>query len=229
MTTTEIELRNPEAAATIRGIERAVMLPEGSVHPLGFELTDVEMTFDEWHAFGVRLSTAQNWTRWALGDWWNWGTGLFGEDMTTAVVGSDEDRMGALLDQVDLSPETIKMYARVCEAVARSRRRADLKFRHHAAVYKLEPAEQDVWLQRAADEKWTSDRLREEMRALKTGDNAVLPPADDNGGTVGPSRLDQAIGIITASHQQARPTGFGAYEVSEEIHAQWSAFLGNDE
>lgn len=66
------------------------------------------------------------------------------------------------------APETLKKAAWVCRHVAPERRRgAPLTFGHHIEIAGLSPTDQEIWLDRAEDEKWTTKQLRAEIRKSK--------------------------------------------------------------
>ncbi len=66
------------------------------------------------------------------------------------------------------APATLKQAAWVCRHVAVERRRGlPLTFGHHIEVAALSPTDQEIWLDRAEDERWTTKQLRAEIRKSK--------------------------------------------------------------
>ena len=65
------------------------------------------------------------------------------------------------------SPETLKRAAWVCRHIDRSRRHEALSFGHHIEVAGLSPTDQEIWLDRAEDERWSTKQLRAEIRKSK--------------------------------------------------------------
>lgn len=111
-----------------------------------------EPTFEQWDKFGGFLSHAEGAVHWWIGDWLNYGERRWGEDHAQAV------------DQTGFSDDTIYHDKWVAEHVEVCRRRQTLSWSHHAQVAKLEPAEQDYWLDLAETNAWTRSELRSEMR-----------------------------------------------------------------
>lgn len=75
------------------------------------------------------------------------------------------ERYSQVVEATGLVYETISNYAYVCRQVAPSRRRESLRFSHHEAVARFEPAEQDRWLDDAERNRWSRDQLREAIKA----------------------------------------------------------------
>jgi len=63
--------------------------------------------------------------------------------------------------------ETVKVYAWVVKQFPPVRRLTELDFSHHLEVASLEPADQDILLARAQEERWSSRELREAVREYK--------------------------------------------------------------
>lgn len=112
-----------------------------------------ETTLEQWEAIGRYLGEIHSRARFYIGDWLNFGEGLY------------EDRYAQAMEATGLGYDTVRNYASICHRVARSRRRKELRFGHHEAVAKLSPAQQRRWLAAAVGGGWTRDRLREEIRA----------------------------------------------------------------
>lgn len=110
-------------------------------------------TRKEWAEVGVGLLQARETTYWALGDWLNWGTEVWGDALTVAV---------------NLCPEknasSLRQWAWVCKNVPPSRRRPTLTFTHHREVASMTEADQVLWLDRAVQHEWSYQDLRQNIR-----------------------------------------------------------------
>lgn len=138
--TTELSTERASAQFTPTGL----LIPEG-------------MTFEQWEEIGNSLAGIEQARQWWVGDWVNYGEARYGEKYTQA------------LDATGLAYQTLMNAASVARKVEISRRRENLSWSHHEAVAKLDPAEQDRWLDRAASERLTRAEVR---AALKPGDEA---------------------------------------------------------
>ena len=72
-----------------------------------------------------------------------------------------------IVDETRYSISTLQNFMWVAERVRPNGRWDTLTFDHHSSVAKLEPSEQDEWLNRAATSGWSAHRLREELRGPK--------------------------------------------------------------
>lgn len=206
------------------GIETAGGLPKGSVRLLGLELGHHEMTFPEWESLGRIIGTARRWSAFALGDWLNFGEGLFGEEAAQAVEGHPADRYDVAHRVTGLEQGTLRNYASVCGRVALSRRRVELDFGHHDAVSALENDKQDYWLQRAIDESMTREDLRRAIRGADENDGDGPLPL----GEVVLSRADRLDQIAHAIWHQAQPLGDGRVAIPDELYSQVGALVGEE-
>ncbi|WP_207957812.1 LmbU family transcriptional regulator [Streptomyces sp. YIM 98790] len=111
------------------------------------------LSFDDWERAGRQLSGLVNSSSWWLGDWL-----VYGKDHYT-----DRYEMG--IRAAGLQYQTLRNYAWVSRRFELSRRRAALSFQHHAELASLPVAEQEKWLDRAEQMKWTSKQLRNAIRA----------------------------------------------------------------
>lgn len=154
---TDLALRQRELFAPI---EKAASLPEGSLSFVGLTLTDVDLPYDEWEEIGRKLGHVHRWSAFALGDWLNFGTAVYGEEAFNATEGTIGDRYDLATRVTGLAYRTLVNYASICGRIAVSRRRVELPFSTHEPVAALPPDEQAVWLQRAVDHSWTKHELR---------------------------------------------------------------------
>lgn len=224
--TTALERRE---RALFQDIEQAANLPKGSISLVGLKLTDPDMKFKEWETLGHALGALRRWTSWAIGDWYIFGEALYGQDASQATDSTRADRMDALMRVTGLAPATLANYASICQRIALSRRRVELDFGVHEPVASLEPDEQTEWLQRAIDEGWGRDELRNAIREAKSPAAApadspvVLDPVPD--GLTMAERIEQAARLV---YHQAQRASNGDVVVPAEPWAQLGAALGEE-
>lgn len=72
-----------------------------------------------------------------------------------------------------LSVGSVKNRVSVSSSVEPSRRRDDLSFAHHATVASMAPADQEMWLKSAAEEKWSDRKLRALIKQHREAANGV--------------------------------------------------------
>ena len=106
----------------------------------------------EYEALGALLGTMHKTVCWAIGDFILGGEALFGE------------RAYQLCESLSISEESRSQYVRVALAISPERRRPELTWSHHRAVYSLPPSEADHWLALAVDNGWTKRELEGQMR-----------------------------------------------------------------
>ena len=124
------------------------------------------MSFGDWAAVGRRLAHVTSHATWALGDWLLFGERTFGNRYRTAV------------EATDLDYQTLRNYAWVAGSFAPHRRRGELSFQHHAEVAALSEAEQDLWLNRAIQGRWSRNELRRRLKRHRAGATEPYgPPA----------------------------------------------------
>jgi hypothetical protein len=112
-----------------------------------------QLSFEKWLGIGRQLSAVVTSSAWCLGDWL-----VFGE---SAYNG----RYREAIEQTSLDYKTLRNYAWVTRRFPLSRRRDSLSFGHHAEVAALPECEQDYWLRKAEDRRWSRNQLRREVRA----------------------------------------------------------------
>jgi hypothetical protein len=118
--------------------------------PVGAALSD-GLSFEEWLSVGRRLLPSSNASAWWIGDWLAYGEWRYGHKYRIAV------------ERLQLDYDRIRDYVYVASRVGKGVRRADLSWRHHRLVAKLDPAEQLDWLARAAEQKWSTRELAEAL------------------------------------------------------------------
>jgi hypothetical protein len=111
------------------------------------------------------------------------------------------ERYRFVLDELEVSYDRVKDYAYAASNVPVAIRRADLSWNHHRVVAKLVPAEQEIWLARAADERWSyrelRDHIAEELALPAANDHQVLEQVRF---TVAPDRLERWQAAAERAH-----------------------------
>lgn len=110
------------------------------------------LPFESWLIIGRELSEICTSSAWCLGDWL-----VYGEE---TYAGRYRDA----IEQTSLDYQTLRNYAWVVKRFSPSRRRDTLSFGHHAEVAALPEPEQDFWLRKAEEVRWSVKRLRREVR-----------------------------------------------------------------
>lgn len=147
--TTEIAVREGGSiAATVREFG-------AHMEPNGLTLLKDEVTPEKLEGLFLFLGRSHELIRWAIGDAIFQGDAIFGE-----AVWQYQEILG-------LSTESKRQYERVAGAIQLRRRRSELTWSHHRAVYAMEPADQDAWLQRAVDERWTKAELEDAIKQAR--------------------------------------------------------------
>jgi N6-adenosine-specific RNA methylase IME4 len=126
----------------------SITLP-GSRSKTGLQLPD-NLTIKQWEECGRVLCEVESASQWWLGDWWNHGSKKYGERYKAVAEGIFGDR----------SFQTLANYGWVAGSVTTSRRREVLSFKHHAEVAALKPAVQTYWLDKAIENRWSSNELK---------------------------------------------------------------------
>lgn len=120
------------------------------------------LAYAEWQHALEQIVAIGDASAWMLGDIlayceWNYG-----------------DKYRAIVDELEVAYHSARDYAYVAGNVPAAVRRPDLSWAHHRVVAKLVPAEQEIWLARAVDERWTFRELRDaiaEERGLPAASN----------------------------------------------------------
>lgn len=124
------------------------------------------MPLDEWKRLGQQIFLINDSSAWWLGDWLVYGQVTF------------PDRYRRAVRETSLDYQTLRNYAWVARNICPNRRRAGLSFQHHAEVVALPENEQDSWLGKAEELRWSRNQLRgaiRDSRALPDARNAVAP------------------------------------------------------
>ncbi|MFD8733536.1 LmbU family transcriptional regulator [Streptomyces sp. NPDC059618] len=125
-----------------------------------------------WERIGANLRELVNSSAWWLADWLLYGEATYGWR-----------RYKEAIERTGLDYQTLRNYAWVARRFEHHRRRDSLSFAHHAEVTRLSPPEQDYWLRRAEQQKWSRNELRRAVRAglAAQSDEAGIRPAADTG------------------------------------------------
>ncbi len=113
------------------------------------------LPFGAWEHVGKQILLIADSSTWWLGDWLVFGEDRFPDRYLRAVSGTR------------LNYGTLRNYAWVARRFEVSRRHDGLSFHHHLEVAALPEAEQDLWLNRAEELKWSKNKLRSELRASR--------------------------------------------------------------
>ncbi|WDZ85075.1 LmbU family transcriptional regulator [Micromonospora cathayae] len=175
--------KHPAGRGANLGLDSVVVPQPTSLH------IPASVPYSTWDRIGGQLSLIVRSSAWWLGDWL-----LYGERMYP-------DRYAAAIERTSLDYQTLRNYAWVARRFEPHRRWAQLSFSHHAEVATLSKAEQDLWLQRAAEGKWSKNTLRRELR--KRADRVDPPPPgeewvrnDEGGSRVASSTVRKRLPLI---------------------------------
>lgn len=126
-----------------------------------------------WEQIGANLRELMNSSAWWLADWLIYGEATYGWRRYKEAV-----------ERTGLDYQTLRNYAWVARRFEHDRRRDSLSFAHHAEVTRLSPPEQDYWLRKAEQQKWSRNELRRAVRASLAvqSDQAQLPDSAGDGG-----------------------------------------------
>jgi len=166
----------------------ALVLPEGH-------------TFKQWEQAFKGVMLLGNASPWWAGDALNIGEHNHGEMYAQA------------LDSSDYSLETLKKTKAVCLKIEKGRRRPFLSFAHHREVIKLEPPEQDRYLDIAEQEKLTRTQLRKRIK----DDLAIDVKCEPLEGTYSTIIIDPPWDVVKIE-REVRPnqTGFDYPTMTQE-------------
>ncbi|MFE6619125.1 LmbU family transcriptional regulator [Streptomyces sp. NPDC057740] len=133
---------------------RAARQPRGSgvqLYKSGLLFT-AKQSFSTWEELGTELFSFADSSTWWIADWLVYGEALF------------HDRYEEAIKRTSLSYQTLRNYSWVARAFPLARRRQGLSFSHHLEVVALEEPEQDYWLRKAEELRWSRNKLRREIR-----------------------------------------------------------------
>lgn len=154
--------RQPRAAGAAQRRAQVLTTRVGLQMPTG-------MAYDEWERAGRQLADVLDSSSWWLGDWLR-----YGKDHYT-------DRYQRGIREAGLSYQTLRNYAWVSRRFDLSRRRPTLSFQHHAELASMPVEQQEFWLDRAEEHRWTTKQLRNALRAARQGEQQpTVAPAEPN-------------------------------------------------
>ncbi|MEU8437211.1 LmbU family transcriptional regulator [Streptomyces sp. NPDC029216] len=144
--------------------------PQAKVQKTGMILP-ANLPERSWEQIGTNLRELGNSSAWWLADWLRFGEATYGWR-----------RYKEAIERTGLDYQTLRNYAWVARRFDHHRRRDSLSFAHHAEVARLAPPEQDYWLRKAEQQKWSRNELRRAVRASLAvqNDTAGLPRGGDD-------------------------------------------------
>lgn len=199
------------------------------LEPTGMELTNPDLTYDDWENIGRCIGFVGNAWQWWVGDWINFGDKLFGEEAAAAIDDRATRYDVARRVTGGIPVGTLTNIASICARIAKSRRRPELTIYQHEPVAALEPDDQTMWLTKAVDEQWSRDDLRAALReAAGDGKKTADPPPSPPGGISISEQIEHAARLVWAQAQRATDHP-GFYLVAGEPMAQLGAALGESQ
>jgi hypothetical protein len=141
-----------------------------------------ELDLAEWVEHGRRIGGAGRSCGWWIGDWLRYGNERFGERYSRAANATGYDI------------QTLMNMVYVASHVAVSRRRETLSWSHHAELASLTVDEQDSWLERAAESRWSVRDMRTEIRNARHVQGVEGPIAAahlDGSALAGPGMIER--------------------------------------
>jgi hypothetical protein len=110
------------------------------------------LSFEAWERAGHQLSGIVDSSLWCLGDWLVYGKKTY------------TDRYMRAIRAVGLQYQTLRNYAWVSRRFEWNRRRPRLTFQHHAEVASMPVEKQEMWLDEAERQMWTTKQLRAHIK-----------------------------------------------------------------
>lgn len=138
-----------------------------------------DLSFEEWAALGRHLHKFARGSAWWLGDWLLYGEHGWGDKYNQAV------------EVTGIGADTLVAYQWTASRIPAPDRRRELSFTHHREVAGVEDLSDRLdLLDRAVDEGWSAQELRQAVRALKAIPADTSPSsssdADDDSGDSDP-------------------------------------------
>ncbi|MEU4168951.1 LmbU family transcriptional regulator [Streptomyces sp. NPDC026665] len=147
--------------------------PQATVQKSGMVLPP-NLPERSWERIGANLRELVNSSAWWLADWLLYGEATYGWR-----------RYKEAIERTGLDYQTLRNYAWVARRFEHHRRRDSLSFAHHAEVTRLSPPEQDYWLRRAEQQKWSRNELRRAVRAGLAAQSEAAGTCPDTGTSTG--------------------------------------------
>jgi hypothetical protein len=142
-----------------------------------------------WERIGSNLRELVNSSAWWLADWLIYGETTYGWR-----------RYKEAIERTGLDYQTLRNYAWVARRFEHHRRRDGLSFAHHAEVTRLSPPEQDYWLRKAEQKKWSRNELRRAVRAGLAVQNGTADASE--GGADGQQEVPRLAGAAADKRRQ---------------------------
>lgn len=160
-----------------------------------------ELELEEWLESGRKLGLLGRNVPWWIGDWLHYGNHTYGERYVRAarVTGYDS--------------QTLMNMVYVASHFAPARRRGNLSWSHHAEVVALDPADQDIWLDRAEAERLSVRCLRQEIRAHVRGPATEKQPVLE-----GSSAATTVSGAVAHESHQAGVCPSCGHQLNSAAH-----------
>lgn len=118
-----------------------------------------DLSYEKCESLAAMFGQLHRTSAWLIGDLLNYIERVHGETYAQAA------------EVTGLNKQTLINYTSVCSRIPRSRRRASLPFSVHAEVAYEEPEEQEKWLKKSIENRWT----REELRAARKEEEQGAP------------------------------------------------------
>lgn len=183
----------------------------GAADRVSLTLTDPNLPYDTYEALGAFLGEIRRRSIWYLGDWLNFGEGVYGERFVQAEAATG------------LTEDTLLRYQFVCRQVPAARRIPGMSFGTHAVVARMEPLEQKQWLKEAKKRGWNERDLRKAIAAKRSEMKPSLPGLGD----YDPKLVTE---VAQAILRDARPAEDGQhYLVSNENIVRLRAAFGSED
>ncbi|MFD1925740.1 LmbU family transcriptional regulator [Streptomyces beijiangensis] len=153
-----------------RGVHLSFVGSQATVRKSGMVFPQ-NLSERSWEEIGTSLRELVNSSAWWLADWLIFGETTYGWR-----------RYKEAIERTGLDYQTLRNYAWVARRFEHHRRHDTLSFAHHAEVTRLAPPEQDYWLRKAEQQKWSRNELRRALRAaLAVQSEQDGAPADSGG------------------------------------------------
>lgn len=153
-----------------------------------------------WEQIGSSLRELANSSAWWLADWLIYGEAAYGWR-----------RYREAIERTGLDYQTLRNYAWVARRFEHHRRRECLSFAHHAEVARLSAPEQDYWLRKAEQQKWSRNELRSAVRASVTERNQEVDRTQNPGDEI---RSVPQLAESTGAEKRQRKTTTLTIELS---------------
>lgn len=157
----KLSVIGPSAVQLMLDLENAGLITKRALElPPGIEYGSVE-------ALGVFISEIVTRGNFYLGDW------------LLEVEAKLPEWFSQLSEATGRSEQTRLHLMSVCRAIPPSRRRDELLWGHHVAVYKLGANEQKRWLAAAVKNGWSAADLRQAMKADRIDSKPQIPGTEE--------------------------------------------------